>query len=419
VIIGTRRSQPSYAGRMRRRLALAALVAIVAAGCSGSTNDLSSPSFNPSVSSISPSSGNESPSPTPSGPPDLSKVKVRLKQIANLDGALAMAVRPGDPALYVAEQGGRIMAIRAGAVDPKPVLDVSGKISSGGERGLLGLTFSPDGLFLYVNYTDHSGDTNIFEYRMSGNRADAGSARQVLLIRQPFPNHNGGNVVFGPDGYLYIGMGDGGSQGDPMLNGQNLGVLLAKLLRINPRPLGAKPYRIPPDNPFVDRAGARGEIWAYGLRNPGRFEFDRQTGDLWIADVGGSEKEEIDFQPADSKGGQNYGWNLMEGTVRHSDNLQAGMTLPVSEYDTHSDGTCAIVGGFVYRGSAVPHLNGAYLYSDNCNGTVKAIVVRNGKVVQRGSLGISAQSVASFGQDAAGELYVLTLGGPVDEIVPA
>jgi glucose/arabinose dehydrogenase len=404
---------------MRRRLALAALVAIVGAACSGNKTVASSPSVNPSLSSPSPSSGHESPSPTPSSALDLSKVKARLKQIANLDGALAMAVRPGDSALYVAEQGGKVMAIRDGGVDPKPVLDVSGKIASGGERGLLGLTFSPDGQFLYVDYTDHSGDTNIVEYRMSGNRADAGSARQVLLINQPFPNHNGGNVVFGPDGYLYIGMGDGGSQGDPMRNGQNLGVLLAKLLRINPRPLGAKPYRIPPDNPFVDRAGARGEIWAYGLRNPWRFEFDRQTGDLWIADVGGSEKEEIDFQPADSKGGQNYGWNLMEGTVRRSDNLQAGMTLPVSEYDTHSDGTCAIVGGFVYRGSAVSHLNGAYLYSDNCNGTIKAIVVRNGKVVQRGSLGISAQSVASFGQDASGELYVLTLGGPVYKIVPA
>ena len=346
-------------------------------------------------------------------------MKVGLKKIATVDGALAMAVRPGDAGLYVAEQGGRVMAIRGGGVDPKPVLDVSGKITSGGEQGLLGLAFSPDGQFLYVNYTDHSGDTNIVEYRMNGNRADAGSAREVLVIRQPFANHNGGNVVFGPDGYLYIGMGDGGSQGDPMRNGQNLGVLLAKLLRINPRPLGAKPYRIPPDNPFADRRGARGEIWAYGLRNPWRFEFDRQTGDLWIGDVGGSDKEEVDFQPADSKGGQNYGWSLMEGTVPHSDNLLAGMTLPVFEYDTHSDGTCAIVGGFVYRGSAVAHLNGAYLYSDNCNGTIKAIVVQKGKVTQRGSLGISADSVASFGQDENGELYVLTLGGPVYKIVPA
>jgi glucose/arabinose dehydrogenase len=175
----------------------------------------------------------------PSSPPDLSKVKVGLKKIATLDGALAMAIRAGDTALYVAEQGGKVMAIRNGRVESRPVLDVSGKISAGGERGLLGLAFSTDGQFLYVNYTDHSGDTNIVEYRMDGNRANAGSAREVLVIHQPFANHNGGNIVFGPDGYLYIGMGDGGSQGDPMRNGQNLGVLLAKMLRIAPRPSGS------------------------------------------------------------------------------------------------------------------------------------------------------------------------------------
>jgi glucose/arabinose dehydrogenase len=391
------------------------LLLIVTGACSGHTSVAPSPAATPSTP---PASGGPSPSPSPSNVPDLSKVKVGLKKIATLDGALAMAVRGNDSALYVAEQGGKVMAIRGGHVDPNPVLDVSGKISSGGEQGLLGLAFSPDGGFLYVNYTDHSGDTNVVEYRMNGSRAGAGSARQVLLIRQPFANHNGGNVVFGPDGYLYIGMGDGGSQGDPMRNGQNLGVLLAKLLRIDPRPKGSKPYGIPPDNPFVGRAGARGEIWAYGFRNPWRFEFDRETGDLWIGDVGGSEREEVDFQRAGSEGGQNYGWNLMEGTVRHSDNLLAGMTLPVFEYPTHSDGTCAIVGGFVYRGSAVAHLGGAYLYSDDCNGTIKALVLRAGKVVQRGSLGISAQSVSSFGQDLNGELYVLTLGGPVYKIVP-
>jgi len=400
---------------MRRRPALFVLLLIVTSGCSGGASVAPSATPNPT---ISPSSGNEVTSPTPSSPPDLTKVKVGLKKIATLDGALAMAVRADDSALYVAEQGGKIMAIRGGHVDSKPVVDLSAKTASGGERGLLGLAFSPDGRFLYANYTDYSGDTNIVEYRMSGNRADAGTARRVLFIDQPFSNHNGGNVVFGPDGYLYIGMGDGGSQGDPMGNGQHLTVLLAKMLRIDPRPKGGKPYGIPPDNPFVGRAGARGEIWSYGLRNPWRFEFDRETGDLWIGDVGGSDKEEVDFQPADSKGGQNYGWSVMEGTVPHSENLRAGMTLPVFEYDTHSDGTCAIVGGFVYRGSAVPHLNGAYLYSDNCNGTIKAIVVRKGRVTQRGSLGISADSVASFGQDAGGELYVLTLGGPVYKIVP-
>jgi glucose/arabinose dehydrogenase len=336
-----------------------------------------------------------------------------------VDGALAMALRPNDQALYVASKWGRVVAIRSDRVDARPVLDLSAQISTGGEQGLLGLALSPDGGFMYVNYTDRNGDTNIVEYRMAGGRADPGSARRVLFIEQPFPNHNGGNLVFGPDGFLYIGMGDGGSQGDPMGNGQNLGVLLAKMLRINPRPLGEKPYQIPKDNPFVDRRGARPEIWAYGLRNPWRYEFDRETRDLWIGDVGGSDKEEVDVQPADSKGGQNYGWSLVEGTVPHSDSLPAGLVRPVFEYDTHSEGTCAIVGGFVYRGSAIPNFGGAYLYSDNCNGDIKAIVVRNRKVVQRGSLGISGQSVASFGQDQDGELYVLTLAGPVYKIVPA
>ena len=254
---------------------------------------------------------------------------------------------------------------------------------------------------------------------MDGNRADQGSARRVLLIDQPYSNHNGGNLVFGRDGYLYIGMGDGGSQGDPNGNGQNLGVLLAKLLRIDPRPSGGRPYGIPPDNPFVSRSGARPEVWAYGLRNPWRWEFDRQTGDLWIGDVGGGDREEVDFQPAGSKGGQNYGWNLTEGTVVHADQPPSDWVRPVFEYPTHSDGTCAIVGGFVYRGTAIPDLVGAYLYSDNCNGTINAFVRRDGKILQGRSLGVDGGSVASFGQDLDGELYVLSLSGPVYRVVPA
>jgi glucose/arabinose dehydrogenase len=213
-------------------------------------------------------------------------------------------------------------------------------------------------------------------------------------------------------------MGDGGSQGDPNGNGQNLGVLLAKMLRIDPRPSGGNPYGIPSDNPFVDRMGARPEVWAYGLRNPWRWEFDRETGDLWIGDVGGSDFEEVDFQAADSKGGQNYGWNLTEGTEVHGDQPPANWVRPVFEYSTHTDGTCAIVGGFVYRGTAIPYLVGAYLYSDNCNGTINAFVLREGKVTKRRSLGIDGGVPASFGQDQDGELYVLSLAGSVYKIVP-
>jgi glucose/arabinose dehydrogenase len=346
-------------------------------------------------------------------------VDVRLVQIAELDDPVAMAIRPDDQGMYVAQRGGVVVAIRGGKVDATPVLDVSGIITAGGEQGLLGLAFSPDGRFLYVNYTDTNGDTNIVEYRMDGNRADSVSARRVLRIDQPYSNHNGGNIVFGPDGYLYIGMGDGGSQGDPSGNGQNLGALLAKMLRIEPRPIGEAPYHVPPDNPFIGRAGARPEVWAYGLRNPWRYEFDRETGDLWIGDVGGSDREEIDVQPANSHGGENYGWNVTEGTVVHGDQPPPGWVRPVFEYRTHEDGTCAIVGGFVYRGAAIPDLVGAYLYSDNCNGTINALVLADGKVTQHRSLGVDAGSPSSFGQDQDGELYVLSLAGPVYRIDPA
>ena len=339
-------------------------------------------------------------------------------KVATLAAPVAMAIRTGDEALYIAEKGGRVMAIRGGKVEQKPVLNIAGLVSSGSEQGLLGLAFSPDGTFLYVSYTDVNGDTNVVEYRMKGNRADANSARRVLFINQPYSNHNGGNLAFGPDGYLYIGMGDGGSQGDPNGNGQNLGVLLAKMLRIDPRPSGGdSPYKVPSDNPFVGKAGARAEIWAYGLRNPWRYSFDRQTGDLWIGDVGGSDREEIDFQRAGSNGGQNYGWNLTEGTIQHA-TPPANWTRPVFEYPTHSNGTCAVVGGFVYRGTAIPNLVGAYLYTDDCNGTINAFVLRGGKVTKRRSLGVDGGAVASFGQDQNGELYVLSLSGPVYRIVP-
>jgi glucose/arabinose dehydrogenase len=239
----------------------------------------------------------------------------------------------------------------------------------------------------------------------------------VLFIEQPFANHNGGNLVFGPDGYLYIGMGDGGSQGDPMHNGQNADALLAKMLRIDPRPSNGRPYGIPPDNPFIDRPDARPEVWAIGLRNPWRYTFDRETGDLWIGDVGGGEREEIDFQRGGSRGGRNYGWNLMEGTVPQSENLPSGLVRPVFEYETGSDGTCAIVGGYVYRGTGIPALHGAYLFSDYCGGQIRALRHRRGKVLQHRDLGVEVDGMASFGEDQNGELYALSLAGQVFRIV--
>ncbi|MDP8956024.1 MAG: PQQ-dependent sugar dehydrogenase [Actinomycetota bacterium] len=330
-----------------------------------------------------------------------------------------MAVRRGDSTLYVAEQLGRVMAISGGKVLSRPVLNVSEDVTAGGEKGLLGIAFSPDGERMYVNYTDRNGDTRVVEYTMRGRRADPSTRRQLLFVEQPFGNHNGGQLAFGPDGYLYIGLGDGGAGGDPFRNGQSLDTLLGKVLRIDPRPGDGRPYRIPRDNPFVERQNARPEIWAYGLRNPWRFSFDRETGDLWIGDVGQNAREEIDFQPAGSDGGENYGWNLMEGSLPYAGETRAEDTvLPIYEYELGRSGACSVIGGYVYRGTRIPELTGAYVFGDFCDGRVMALRQRRGKVRERGALGPAVDQLSSFGQDGEGELYVMSLAGLVYRIVP-
>jgi glucose/arabinose dehydrogenase len=341
---------------------------------------------------------------------------VRLELVATLDRPIAMATRPGDPALYVAEQGGRVVAIGGDAPGRRAVLDLSADTVASGEQGLLGLAFSPDGERLYVNHTDLQGDTRIMEFRMGDRDADPATAREVLFVDQPYANHNGGNLVFGPDGFLYVGLGDGGSAGDPHGNAQALDTLLGKMLRIDPRPAAADPYTIPTDNPFVGRPDARPEIWAYGLRNPWRYAFDRANGDLWIADVGQSDREEIDRQPASSPGGENYGWNALEGTLPFSGASIAGAVAPVYEYG-HDAGRCAVVGGVVYRGAAIADLVGAYLFADACTGDLEWVRLEGAGVVH-GDLGLNVPNVASFGQDAEGELYALSLAGPVYRLVP-
>jgi glucose/arabinose dehydrogenase len=269
-----------------------------------------------------------------------------------------------------------------------------------------------------VNYTDLEGNTNVVEFAMGSNgRADVGSRREVLFVKQPFANHNGGNLVFGPDGELYIGLGDGGSGGDPLGNGQSLSTLLGKMLRIEPRmPDGSVPpnghYAISADNPFQGRAGARPEIWAYGLRNPWRYSFDRSTGDLWIGDVGQSNWEEVDVQAASSHGGENYGWNRIEGSHPYQGDAPANAVSPVYEY-SHDDGGCAVTGGDVYRGKEIPGLVGAYLFADFCIGDVMALRLRDGRAVDVTNLGVHVDSLSSFGEDAAGELYVLSLASGV------
>ncbi len=318
----------------------------------------------------------------------------------------------GSGRLFLVQQNGIVRILKNGALVAAPFLDIRNKTASGGERGLLGLAFPPgfaEKQRFYVDYTDLNGDTIIAQYRVTGNAdvADAGSEIVLLKIAQPFSNHNGGQVRFGPDGYLYIAMGDGGSGGDPQGNGQRLNTLLGKLLRVDVESVPGQ-VRIPPDNPFVNTTGARGEIWAQGLRNPWRFSFDRVTRDLWIADVGQEVYEEIDFQPASSRGGENYGWNVMEGMHCYRAGCQTTGVLPVAEY-THAAGGCSVTGGFVYRGSAWGGLRGIYLYGDYCSGRIWGLERQGGEWNNRLLLS-SGFGITTFGEDEAGEVYVANAG---------
>ncbi len=319
-----------------------------------------------------------------------------------------MAVRADDRALYFAQKTGLVVALLDGEVAPRPVVDLTGEVSQGGEQGLLGIAFSPDGDYLYTNHTDLEGDTRVTEWAMDG--GVAGSRRHVLLVEQPFGNHNGGHLAFGPDGFLYVGLGDGGSAGDPFGNAQSLGSLLGKMLRIDPRPSGGRGYGVPSDNPFAGRPGARAEIWSLGLRNPWRYSFDRATGDLWLGDVGQDTREEVNRQPADSPGGENYGWDRVEGTAPFDGTDLPALTAPVFEYS--SDPVASVVGGYVYRGSAIPSLRGAYVFGDFFDPELRILRMVGGEA-RVSPLGASVENLASFGEDANGELYALSLSGPV------
>ena len=341
---------------------------------------------------------------------------------------LDLQAAPGDrERLYVVEQGGRIQVVRSGQLAGTPFLDIASRISSGGERGLLGLAFHPQfatNRRLFVNYTDRQGDTHIAEFRAaSADQADPQSERQLLFVSQPFANHNGGGLAFGNDGMLYIGLGDGGSGGDPFGNGQSLGTRLGKMLRIDVD--GGTPYAVPSDNPFASRSGALPEIWAYGLRNPFRFSFDRATGDLYIGDVGQNRFEEVDVGVASRRGGENYGWNIMEGNSCYapaSGCSMAGLTLPVLDYG-HGDG-CSIIGGYVYRGCRMPGYAGTYFYGDYCAGFVRSFRLENGRAVDQrdwtSAIGRGLiRNITSFGVDLDGEVYVVDYHGEVYRVVPA
>ena len=336
----------------------------------------------------------------------------------------------GSGRLFVVEQSGKIKIVQNGQVLAEPFLDVSDRISPEAlgngytERGLLGLAFHPDyaenGLF-FIDYTDRDGHSVIARYRVSDddpNRADPQSAEPILYVLQPYANHNGGQLAFGPDGYLYVSFGDGGSGGDPEGNGQNLGTLLGAVLRLDVDTVSEEGYTVPEDNPFVGREDARPEIWAWGLRNVWRFSFDRVTGDLYMADVGQNKWEEIDFQPADSTGGENYGWNAYEGTHPYSGDAPASdVVMPILEYG-HENGWCSVTGGYVYRGKALPDLQGYYFYGDWCTGTVWAARRdANGDWQSVVSLE-SGRQISSFGEDEAGELYLVDYAGNVLRFEP-
>ncbi len=353
-----------------------------------------------------------------------------LQLVTNALSAPVFATSPpGDSTrLFVVEQGGLVVVLRRDTLLPTPFLDLRGHISAGGERGLLSIAFHPlyaTNRRFYVYFTNPAGDLRIVRYTASSgdpNRADSLSGDTVLAVAHPGQtNHNGGQLQFGPDGKLYAGLGDGGGTGDPGGNAQNKHALLGKLLRLDVD--GASGYTIPADNPFATDTSARPEIWAYGLRNPWRFSFDRQTGDLYIGDVGQGAWEEVDAATATSGrgAGLNFGWNVMEGMHCYNN---PGCTpvgrLPVLEYATHVAGTCAVTGGYVYRGSRVAALAGHYLYSDYCAGFVRSFRLSGGVATDLRDRTAQLDpngSVSSFGEDARGDVYVMTLGGSLYRIV--
>ncbi len=413
-------------GIEHRRIPAAALVAgaiLIAAACTGGSAPPAGTTTLPATTPVTPTPSTRStPTPHPSASPtpfDPAALHLSLRLVAGQIPAPVLVTNAGDGTdrLFVLEKAGRIDVLQPGATRPSTFLDLTSRIASDGEQGLLGLAFHPEfasnGRF-YIDYTDTNGDTVLAEYRVStgdSERADPASERQVLGIDQPYSDHNGGNLAFGPDGYLWISSGDGGGGGDPEGAGQRLDTLLGKILRIDvdTRTDGLA-YGIPPDNPFVGVAGARPEIWAYGLRNPWRFSFDRTTGDLWIGDVGQNHYEEIDHV-AGNRAGSDFGWNVMEGDSCYepaSGCDPAGLTLPVAVYN-HSQG-CAVVGGFVYRGKRWPALLGAYLYTDYCSGTIWGLDASDPNA-SAAVLLQTGRTLSSFGESESGELFATGIAG--------
>jgi glucose/arabinose dehydrogenase len=344
---------------------------------------------------------------------------LRRRRVGTFSNPTYVTAPPGDRTrLFVVEQDGTIRVVQRGHERERPYLDISDRVQSGGERGLLSMAFAPNSRKnrrFYVYYTDDGGDIQIVAFKGRRNRARKSSARTVLTQdHSTYSNHNGGQLQFGPDGRLYIGLGDGGGGGDPFEAGQDLGTHLGKILRINP---SGRPFKVPRSNPFVGRSGAKPAVYSYGLRNPWRFSFDRRTGDLVIADVGQNAYEEVDFVHSGS--GKNFGWDVFEGNHTTSEGGSApGHVPPVIEHSHDGDGFCSITGGYVLRHRSYRNLRGTYVYGDLCEGEVRGARLAPGGASGRRNFGVDVPQLSSFGEDARGRVYAASLGGPVYRLVP-
>jgi glucose/arabinose dehydrogenase/soluble lytic murein transglycosylase-like protein len=379
-----------------------------------------------SGSSTVPVSGPIPPSSAPTSNPAVAALAITLTPIASVTQATDITARPNDTSLYVTEQVGRIRRLRRDSngqftLDDAAVLDITSDVTAGGEQGLLGIAFSKDGTKLYFAFTNRGADQQVDEVTLDGDRVVDGSRRTLIVVPDFAANHNGGDLILGPDGFLYYTMGDGGGGGDPHKSGQDPTDLLGDIMRIDPtQPSGGKAYGIPPDNPFADGKNGAPEVWAYGLRNPWRISFDRSTHNLWIGDVGQGEIEEVDFLATGTGAGTNFGWSAVEGT--HPFNASAapaGAVAPIYEY-SHSGGRCSITGGFVYRGKAIPALAGTYLFADYCDGELNGLQRAADGSVQLNDLRVRVAGPSSFGEDNDGELYVVSnMDGSIERIDPA
>lgn len=356
----------------------------------------------------------------------LGQTKITLSPFADgfiLPTTIVATYTKDDSRLFISEQSGIIRIVdKNGQTASQSFLDINQKVLNNGEMGLLGLVFSPNYTtngFFYINYVNKNQETIIARYKVSSNPnvADLNSEKIILKIQQPYTNHNGGDLKFGPDGYLYIALGDGGSGGDPQNRAQNKDSLLGKILRIDVNK--GDPYSIPPTNPFINKPETQSEIWAYGLRNPWRISFDKISGDLYIADVGQNSIEEVNLQKSNSKGGENYGWRCYEGNFPYnSEGCQekSNYITPIFEYD-HQEGRCSITGGFVYRGNTYPTFEGKYFYGDFCSGQL--YYAENVANKWRQTLAAkTTYSISTFGQDTQNELYVADYrGGGIYKII--